>query len=115
MARRPTHRHLPPPAPHPAAAPKPRSHAAAPVAVGVLLVGVLAGTYTILVPAVLGGFLMLTAFSFFGTRVNPLSIGFYLERKPSWSAIGIVFLSAVLLWVSAYAYYIHGIASILPR
>ncbi len=91
-----------------------RSHAAAPVGVVVLFLGLLLGTVSVLLPVAFGVFLLLSAFSFLGTRVNPLSIGFYLHTKPSWTAIGVLFLSAVLLFVSAYAYYVHGLGPILP-
>ena len=100
--------------PEPVAEPKKRSHAAAPIAVGLLLVGLLLGTFTILIPVLLGLFLFWTALSFLGTRMNPFSIGFYLTTKPSWSAIGITFLSALLLWVAAYSYYVHGLGPVLP-
>ena len=114
MARRPARGHPVAPA-TPDEPVKRRSHAPAPVAVGILLVGLLVGTWTVVLPVLLGGFLMLSAFSFLSSRVNPLSIAYYLHTKPSWSAIGILFVSGVLLWVSAYAYYVHGIAAILPR
>ena len=91
-----------------------RSHAAAPVGVAVLFAGLVLGTISVLLPIALGGFLLLSAFSFLGSRVNPLSIGFYLHTKPSWTAIGVLFLAAVLLFVSAYAYYVHGLGPILP-
>ncbi len=91
-----------------------RSHAAAPVGVVVLFLGLLLGTVSVLLPVAFGIFLLLSAFSFLGTRVNPLSIGFYLHTKPSWTAIGVLFLSAVLLFVSAYAYYVHGLGPLLP-
>jgi len=98
------------PAPEPAR----RSHAAAPVAVVVLFLGLLLGTITVLVPALLGLFLFSSGLSFLSTRVNPFSIGFYLTKKPSWTAIGVIFLSGVLLWVVAYAYFVHGIAPLVP-
>lgn len=116
MRKRPAH-----PAPRralvrapPAEEPKKRSHAAAPFAVALLLVGLLLGTFTILIPLLLGFFLFWTALSFLGTRMNPFSIGFYLNTKPSWSAIGVLFLSALLLWLAAYSYYVHHLGPILP-
>lgn len=110
---RPARRHHPRPAPPPEE-PKRRSHIAAPFAVALLLVGLLFGTYTILVPALLGFFLFWTGLSFLGTRMNPFSIGFYLTTKPSWSAIGLIFLSAVLLWLVAWSYYVHGLGPLIP-
>jgi hypothetical protein len=115
VARHPARGHAAPPPPPPPEPAKRRSHAAAPVAVAILLAGLLLGTYSLVLPVLLGGFLLLSALSFLSSRVNPLSIGYYLHTKPSWSATGILFLSGLLLWVSAYMYYLHGIASILPR
>ncbi len=96
------------------AEPARRSHAAAPLAVFVLFLGLLLGTVTVLVPVFLGLFLFSSGFSFLSARVNPFSIGFYLTKKPSWSAIGVIFLSAVLLWVVAYSYFVHGIGPVIP-
>ncbi len=96
------------------AEPARRSHAAAPLAVVVLFLGLMLGTVTVLVPALLGLFLFSSGFSFLSTRVNPFSIGFYLNKKPSWTAIGVIFLSGVLLWLVAYAYFVHGIAPLIP-
>ena len=95
-------------------APPRRSHAAAPIAVVLLLIGLLLGAYSIVVPAVLGGFLLLTGLSFLSTRLNPLSIGFYLTTKPSWSAIGLLFFAGAILLVTAYGYYVSGFAPIVP-
>lgn len=94
--------------------PKRRSHAAAPLAVLILLVGLVLGTYTVLLPAMFGLFLFVSGVSFLGTRVNPFSIGFYLRTKPSWTAIGVIFLSAILLWLVAYSYYVHGLGPLVP-
>ncbi len=80
-----------------------------------LFVGLLLGTVTILVPLLLGFFLLWTGLTFLGTRMNPFSIGFYLTTKPSWTAIGVVFLSALLLWAVAYSYFVHGLGPILPH
>ncbi|MCI4332035.1 MAG: hypothetical protein L3K19_09375, partial [Thermoplasmata archaeon] len=116
------HKHRPPhpPAHHPAhppaapVEPARRSHAAAPVAATILLVGLLLGAYSILIPALLGLMLLLTFGSFLSTRLNPFSIGFYLTTKPSWSAMGVVFLSAFLLLLAAYLYFVHGLAPVIP-
>lgn len=101
--------------PHPPETPPRRSNAAMPLTVAFLLVGLLIGAYTIVVPAILGGLLLLTGLSFLSTRLNPFSIGFYLTTKPSWPAIGLVFFSALVLLAAAYSYYASGIAPILPR
>jgi hypothetical protein len=98
----------------PAAEPARRSHAAAPLAVVVLLAGLLLGTVTVLIPALFGLFLLSSGVSFLSTRLNPFSIGFYLTKKPSWTAIGVIFLSGILLWLVAYAYFVHGIAPLIP-
>jgi hypothetical protein len=103
-------RHHPTPAPE---VPR-RSHAAAPITVTLLLVGLIVGAYTVVVPAVLGGFLLLSGLTFLSTRLNPLSVGFYLTTKPSWPTIGLLFLSGLLLLGSAYGYYVSGFAPIVP-
>ncbi len=79
-----------------------RSNAAVPVAVAVVIVGLYLGQYTFLAPGVLGVVLLVSGFSFLSTRLNPLSPHFYLTRKPSWAAVGAVFLGA--LGLLAYAY-----------
>ena len=107
-------RRAPRPPPHESAVPR-RSNAAMPITVAFLFLGLLFGTYTIIVPALLGVFLFLTALSFISTRLNPFSIGFYLTTKPSWPAIGLLFLSALLLLGAAYGYYASGLAPILPK
>ncbi len=109
--RRPAKAHSPA-APHEAVAR--RSNAAMPLTVAFLFAGLLFGAYTIVVPAVLGGLLLLTGLSFLSSRLNPFSIGFYLTTKPSWPAIGLVFLSAFVLLLAAYGYYVSGIAPLLP-
>lgn len=91
-----------------------RSHAAAYAALAVLFVGVSLGTFTILIPALLGFGLLVTGWSFLSTRLNPFAIGFYLTTKPSWTAIAVVFLAAVLLLYAAYAFFVHGIAPVFP-
>jgi hypothetical protein len=79
-----------------------RSNAAIPVVVVVVLVGLVLGRYTFLAPGFFGLVLLVSGGSFLSTRLNPLSPHFYLTRKPSWLAVGVVFLGAlVLLW---YAY-----------
>lgn len=80
-----------------------RSHAAVPVAVAIILVGLYLGEYTFLAPGLLGLALLVSGFSFLSTRVNPLSPHFYLTRKPSWAAVGVVFLGALLLLGDAYS------------
>jgi len=91
-----------------------RSHAAIPIAVVFLFLGLLFGAYTVVIPALLGGFLFLTSLSFLSTRLNPLSIGFYLTTKPSWTAIGLVLLVGVVLLAAAWEYWASGFAPIVP-
>lgn len=92
-----------------------RSHAAIPVAVVFVVLGLYLSQYTILLTALLGVLLFLSGLSFLSTRLNPLSSHFYLTRKPSWLAIGVVFLSSLVLLGTAFEFYVHGIAPIFPR
>ena len=92
-----------------------RSHAAIPVAVVLVLVGLYLSQYTVLLPALLGVLLFLSGLSFLSTRLNPLSPHFYLTRKPSWLATGVVFLSAFALLLGAFELYVHGLAPIFPK
>lgn len=98
----------------PPAGPPRRSHAAAYAALAVLVLGLYLGQYSILVSAGLGISLLFTAGSFLSARLNPLSIGFYLTTKPSWTSILLVFLSALALLGAAYYDFVHGIAPIVP-
>lgn len=84
-----------------------RSNAAIPVVVVLVLVGLVLGRYTFFVPAALGVVLLLSGGSFLSTRINPLSPHFYLTRKPSWPAVGTVFLGALLLLAYAYSLFVH--------
>lgn len=99
---------------HPAHEPPRRSNAAAPVGGILLLAGLILGTYTVVIPALLGLFLISSSLSFLSTRVNPLSIGFYLSTKPSWLTIGLLFLCGIVLIGAAYGYYKSGFAPIFP-
>jgi hypothetical protein len=91
-----------------------RSHAAIPLAIVVLFVGLYLGTITILAPALLGLVVLTTGASFLSAHINPFSMGFYLPRKPSWSAIGVLFLVAFVLLGAAYLYWLHGLGPIIP-
>lgn len=102
-------------APGEAAAVPRRSHVALIPAVLVLALGLYLGTFTILAPAILGLFLLSGGFSLLGTRLNPLSAGFYLTTKPSWTAIGAVLAAGFsLLWMT-YEYYRNAWGPILPH
>jgi uncharacterized membrane protein len=92
-----------------------RSNAAIPVAIVLAGVGLFLSQYTILLTALVGLVLFLAGTSFLSTRLNPLSPHFYLTRKPSWLAIGVVFLSAIVLFAAAYELYAHGLAPIVPK
>ena len=92
-----------------------RSNAAIPVTIVIAAVGLYLGHYTILLPFLFGVFLLYSGFSFLSTRLNPLSPHFYLTRKPSWTAIGVVFLSAFLLVYAAYWMWLHHYGPILPH
>ncbi len=80
-----------------------------------LAVGWYLARYSIIFPAVIGFFLLSGALGLLGSRLNPLSAAFYLTTKPSWTAIGTVFLTGgVLLWMT-YEYYIHSWGPLIPR
>jgi hypothetical protein len=97
------------------ARPAERSHAAIPVAVVLVGVGLCLGTYSLLVPGALGLALLVSGTSFVSSRLNPLSAHFYLSRKPSWAAIGVVFLGALALLAEAYVLWVQGgIGRVLP-
>ncbi|HLY77469.1 MAG TPA: hypothetical protein VKT21_06250 [Thermoplasmata archaeon] len=92
-----------------------RSHVAILPALILLAVGWFLARYSIIFPAVIGLFLLSGALGLLGSRLNPLSPGFYLTTKPSWTAIGTAFLAgAVLLWMT-YEYYLHSWGPLLPR
>jgi hypothetical protein len=98
------------------ARPAERSHAAIPVAVVVVGVGLYLGMYSLLAPAALGLVLLVAGTSFLSSRLNPLSAHFYLSRKPSWAAVGVVFLGALALLAEAYALWVHdGVGRLLPH
>ncbi len=103
------------PAPAPPLPPNRRSHAAIPVALVVVGVGLYLARFTVLLPVLLGVLLLYSGASFLSTRVNPLSPHYYLTTKPSWSAIGIVFLGSLALLWAAYAMYLNRWAPLLPH
>ncbi len=92
-----------------------RSHAAIPVAVALVLIGLYLGRFTFVAPAAFGVVLLLAGISFLSTRINPLSPHFYLTRKPSWLATGIVFLGALALLAYAYSLFVHQFGTGFPR
>ncbi|HYB63583.1 MAG TPA: hypothetical protein VEE86_04085 [Thermoplasmata archaeon] len=92
-----------------------RSHAAIPVAIVLVMLGLYLSQFTLLLTALVGVVLFLSGASFLSTRLNPLSPHFYLTRKPSWLAIGVVFLSAFGLLAVAYWMFVHGLAPVVPR
>jgi len=94
--------------------PSRRSHAAIPVAIGVGLAGLYLGTISVLVPAMLGIVLLVSGTSFLSARINPLSTKFYLGIKPSWAAVGVVFLIGTLLLGIAYAYFVLQFGPLIP-
>lgn len=91
-----------------------RSHAAAFAAIALLLVGWLLMSWTILIPILIAFFLLSAGVAFLGTRLNPLSVGFYLTTKPSWSAIATVFLTGLALLGIVYASWKQGSYHLLP-
>lgn len=92
-----------------------RSHAAIPVVVVLVILGLFLARYSILFPAGLGVTLFVSGFSLLGTRINPLSPHFYLTRKPAWSAIGIVFLGSFVLFGYTYYLWKAHLATLLPH
>ncbi len=94
--------------------PPQRSNAAIPVALVVVGVGVYLARYTILLPALLGLFLLWAGGSFLSTRLNPLSAHFYLTTKPSWTAVLVVFLGSFALFGAAYVFYLDHFGPLLP-
>jgi hypothetical protein len=99
----------PPPAPVPS-----RSWAAVPAALALLVVGLLLGHVTALIPLLLGLGLLYVTVNFLSSRVNPLSIGFYLSVKPAWSAIGVVALVGLLLIAVGWTDLARGLWPLLP-
>ena len=92
-----------------------RSNAAIPVAVALVLIGLYLATFTVLLTALLGFVLLVSAGSLLSTRLNPLSATFYLTKKPSFLAIGVVLLGALILLGAAYVLWAHQMGPLLPR
>ena len=84
------------------------------VAFVLLLAGLLLGPYTLLVPALLGLFLLSASGTFVSMRLNPFSVGFYAGTKPSWLAIALVAVCGLLLLSAAWSLWRTGTAPILP-
>lgn len=96
--------------------PTERSHAAIPVAVILLGVGLYFASYSILIPAALGLLLFSSGCSLLSSRLNPLSAHYYSPRKASWAAIGVVFLGALVLFAWVYELWLRGgAAALLPH
>ncbi len=94
---------------------KSRSHAAAPVALALVIAGLVLGTYSIFAPLLLGLGLLVSGFSLLSSRLNPLSPHFYSSRKASWPAIGAVFLGALVLLADAYYLWKSRFGAWLPH
>ncbi|MGI0129879.1 MAG: hypothetical protein ACREDE_05360, partial [Thermoplasmata archaeon] len=92
-----------------------RSNAAIPVAVALVILGLYLGTYSIVLTVLLGFVLLVSAGSLLSTRLNPLSATFYLTKKPSFLAIGVVFLGSLILFAEAYALWVHQMGPIVPH
>ncbi len=80
-----------------------------------LLVGVVLGGYTLLVPLSLGLTLLVSGVSLLSSRINPLSASYYSPRKAAWSAVGVVFLSGLALLADAYYLWRTSFGSLLPH
>lgn len=94
--------------------PPQRSHAAIPIALVIVVVGLYAARYSILIPLFLGLLLVGVALTFLSSRLNPLSISFYLTTKPSWSAIGVLALGGFGLLAAAYEFYVRVHYPLVP-
>jgi hypothetical protein len=92
-----------------------RSNAAIPVAVAVVVLGLYLSGYSILITALLAVLLLFSSGSLLSTRLNPLSPTFYLTRKPSFLAIGVVFLGSLVLLGAAYYLWVHQMGPFLPH
>jgi hypothetical protein len=92
-----------------------RSNAAIPVVVVLVVLGLFLGQYTFLFPAAFGLALLYSGGSFLSTRLNPLSPHFYLPKKPSWLAIGVVFLGAIGLCYYAYTVLLRELGGVVPH
>jgi hypothetical protein len=92
-----------------------RSNAAIPVAVALVLLGLWLGGYSILLTALLGLVLLVSSGSLLSTRLNPLSPTFYLTKKPSFLAIGVVFLGALVLFGGTYYLWVHHLGPVVPH
>jgi hypothetical protein len=92
-----------------------RSNAAIPVAVVLVVLGLYFGSWSLVVPVLLGLVLLFSAGSLLSTRLNPLSPTFYLTKKPSFLAIGVVFLGALILFAAAYSLWVHQMGLALPH
>jgi hypothetical protein len=91
-----------------------RSHAAGPVAIVLLFVGLLFASYSLLVPVLLGLFLLAGSATLLSMRLNPFSVGFYLPTKPSFLAIAVVGLVGVMLLSAAWQLWKAGATPVLP-
>ena len=92
-----------------------RSNAAIPVALVLAVLGLYLSQFTILLTALFGVVLFLSGVSFLSTRLNPLSPHFYLTRKPSWLAIGVIFLTGLGLLAATYWLFVHRLAPVFPK
>ncbi|MFZ0829826.1 MAG: hypothetical protein WCB18_01105 [Thermoplasmata archaeon] len=92
-----------------------RSHIAIVPALILLAVGWYLARYSVLFPAIIGFFLLSGALGLLGSRLNPLSTAFYLTTKPSWSAIGTVFLTGAVLLYMTYEFYLHSWGPVVPH
>jgi hypothetical protein len=92
-----------------------RSNAAIPVVVVLLILGLYLGQYSLFIPGALGLVLLYAGGSFLSTRLNPISPHFYLPKKPSWLAVGVVFLGAIVLLWDTYLLLARELGSVVPH
>ena len=91
-----------------------RSQLVGVLAFALLIVGLLFGTYSILIPALLGLGLLSATGRFLSMRLNPFTPSFYIPTKPSWLSIGMLAICGLLLISSAWELWRNGLGPILP-
>ncbi len=91
-----------------------RSHAAIPIALVVVGLGLYLSRFSVVFPALFGVVLLASGGSLLSSRANPLSAQFYAPTKPSWLAVLVVFLGALALLAAAYALFRAHDAPVWP-
>lgn len=92
-----------------------RSNASIPVVIALAAIALYFARDWVLLPALFGFFLLSAGASFLSARINPLSTGYYLTRKPSWAAVGVVFLGSFGLFYATYALWLRHAGPLVPH